>query len=131
MADIGEALSSILTGDSTVSNLVSARVYPHQLPQSPTYPAVTYQLVSLDERPHAMGDDPALVMDRYQVDCWAQSYSKMVELGDAVMGALSRYRGTSSSVTIQSVLHVGRIDLFEDDTRIYHRAIDFRIAWEE
>jgi len=131
MADVAQALYSILSGDSDVSSLVSSRIYPHQLPQAPTYPAITYKLVSLGERPHAMGSDPSVVQDRYQVDAWAESYSAMVDLDDKIMSALSRYSGTAAGVTIQGIFHVNRVDLFEDDVRVYHRAIDFEIWWEE
>ena len=129
MADIGEAIYSRLTNDSTVSDLVSTRVYPYQPEQAPTHPYITYHMISLVERPHAMGSDPSLIVHRYQVDCWSDTYAGMVNLGEAVMAALNRWRGTEASVTVDATFHVDSRDLFEDEVRIYRRSFDFEIAW--
>lgn len=131
MSDIGEALFSRLDNDADVSGVVSSRIYPSQLPQGPAYPAVTYTLVTMVEQPHGGGTDPNIVIDLYQVDCWAESYSAMIDLADKVKASLSRWRGTEATVEIVSSFHVGRRDLFEDEPRVYRRGLEFEIAWRE
>lgn len=131
MADIGQAIYSRLSGDATVSGLVGTRIYPYTPRTPPTRPYITYQLISMVPRPHAMGSDPALVTDRYQVDIWADTYTSMITLDDAVMASLSRWRGTAAGVTVQASLHVNRIDLYEPDTELFRRSNDFEISWEE
>jgi len=131
MADIAQALYTRLTNDTDVSNEVGSRVYPFTPPQGVTKPYITYQLINMSERPHAMGGDPQLVVDRYQLDIYGETYSDVITVDDAVMGALSRWTGSAAGVTVDSILHTDRRDTYEDDTELYRRSIDFEIAWRE
>lgn len=131
MADIGEAITSRLTGNATVAALVGDRVAPFKEDQAPTRPYITYQLINMGPRPHAMGSDPAVVTDRYQVDLWADTYAAVIELDDAVMAMLSRWRGTEAGVTVQASFHVDRRDGYESDTKLHRRSLDFEISWDE
>ena len=129
---VGKAIYSRLTNDATVSGLVSARVYPFAaVPQSPTYPYVTYQQINLVERSRSMTGDDGLRKDRVQVDVWADSYSGMAALANAVNDALNRWSGTEAGVTIQGSYHEDARDLHEDDLQIYRRSLDYEIAWNE
>jgi hypothetical protein len=131
MADITEAIYSRLTGDATVAALVVDRVFPFTPKDPVTRPYITYHLISMLPRPHAMGSDPAMVTDRYQLDLWADSYEDMIALDDAVMARLSRWRGTEAGVVVQSSFHVDRRDSYEPDTKYRRRSNDFEISWEE
>lgn len=131
MADIGQAIFSRLSNDSTVSALVSKRIYPITPVDAVKRPYITYHLISMLPRPHAMGSDPAVVTDRYQVDLWADKYSELITLDNAVMAALSRWRGTQAGVTIQASFHVGRREFYESATKYHRRSLDFEISWEE
>lgn len=132
MADVEDAIYSRLTNDATVSGLVSSRVYPFAtVPQSPTYPYVTYQLINLVERSRSMTADDGLRKDRYQIDVWSESYSEMVSLSNAVNDSLNRWSGTEASVTVQGSYHEDSRDLHEDELRIYRRSLDYEIAWNE
>ncbi len=131
MADIAEAIFSRLSTDATVAALVKKRIYPFTPVDPVQRPYVTYHLVSMGPRPHAMGADPAVVTDRYQVDLWADTYNKLITLNTAVMAVLSRWRGTEAGVTIQASFHVDRRDFYEKDTKYRRRSLDFEISWEE
>jgi len=131
MADIATAIHARLTGDAALTGKLGGSVYPFQAPQGVGKPYITYQLVNLSERPHAMPDDPALVVDRYQVDIWALSYSDLIDVDNEVMRLLSRWRGSANGVNVNSVLHEDRRDQFEDETELYRRSNDFQIAWYE
>ena len=52
-----------------------SRVYPLLLPQSPTFPAVTYQQISALPM-HAMGKDGSVVRVRVQVNSWGKTYAE-------------------------------------------------------
>lgn len=131
MADIGEAIYSRLSTDAAVAALVKKRIYPHTPVDPVERPYITYHLVSMGPRSHAMGSDPSLVTDRYQVDLWTDSYSKLITLNTAVMAMLSRWRGTEASVVIQASFHIDRRDSYEPDTKYRRRSLDFEISWEE
>lgn len=131
MADIAEAIYSRLNGDATLTGKLNGGIYPYTPSVTPSRPYITYHLVSLSERPHAMNDDPPLVVDRYQVDVWADSYVKVVDVDNEVQRLLSRYRGTVAGVEIDSILQVDRRDLFEDEPELFRRSVDYEIAWKE
>jgi len=131
MADIATAIHARLSSDSTLSGLLNGGIYPYTPPQVPEKPYITYQLISMSERPHAMGNDPPLVVDRYQVDVWAMTYSDMIAVDNEVQRLLSRWSGSANGVTVQSVLHSDRRDLYEHETELFRRSNDFEIAWNE
>ena len=131
MADIATAIHARLSGDATLSGLLGGGIYPFTPTQATGRPYITYQLVSLSERPHAMGNDPALVLDRYQVDIWADTYASVIAVDKEVLRLLSRWTGAANGVTVQNVLHVSRRDEYEDDTELFRRSNDFELAWDE
>lgn len=73
MAEIEEVIFTKLTAHAGLSALIGSRVYPDQLPQRPTLPAITYQRISTQF--HATRDQAhgSLERPRFQFDCWAGS----------------------------------------------------------
>ena len=131
MSDIGEAIHSRLNGDATLTGLLGGGIYPYTPKVTPNRPYITYHLINLSERPHAMGSDPSLVVDRYQVDIWADTYADMIAVDDEVHRLLSRWRGTEAGVTVNATFHVARQDFFENDTEFFRRTSDYEIGWRE
>lgn len=127
---IEESLFTRLSTHAGLSALVSARIYPLILPQKPTLPAVTYTRVS-GERVSAMGADTVIARPRFQVSCFASTYASARAVAAQVRAALQRWRGTVGGVVIQDSFIESEIDLYEDDTKLYHTALDFEIIHEE
>ena len=109
-----------LAAQSTVTDLVSTRIYPNRLPDNPTVPAVVYQRIStLNEL--ASGDVP-LRRIRLQVDCWGDRYEDVVAVAEAIhtaadMGSASGLHAMipeddDDSYDSEALLHRRRIDLF-------------------
>lgn len=122
------AIYSRLTNNAPVSALVSTRVYPRKIPQSPTYPLISYAVQGI-EQPTAMGSDPEMVTKTVQVDCYAATYSGAKDLSDKVRQALQRWRGTAAGVTIQGSFLVSEFDFFEDEIEVYRVTMDFDITF--
>lgn len=131
MANIGEAIYARLNGDATLTGKLNGGIYPYTPKVTPARPYISYQLINQTERPHAMNKDPALVIDRYQVDVWADTYADMIAVTDEVQRLLSRWRGTAAGVTIDASYQDDRRDLFESDTELFRRSTDYSIAWME
>lgn len=127
---IEAALYTRLTTHSGTAALVATRVYPNVLPQAGTRPAVTYRRIS-GTREHAMGSDPGNVLSRFQVDCWADSYTGMIALWTQVFSALSRYRATVGSEVIDDIYAGAPMDLYEDEKNLHRRMTDFMIWHRE
>lgn len=84
---VEELLYSHLTGDSGVQALVGSRVYPVELPQECTLPAVRYQLISRNEL-HVHPPTPLLAIRRYQIDGFGTTYATAKALEAALKTSL-------------------------------------------
>ena len=132
---IETALRAILTGDAPVAALVAARVYPVYLPQAPTYPAVTYQLIT-GQSHYALGAPSHLAELRVQLDCWAGSYAEVQTLRSAVITALGGYRGTIEGVEVHGAFRIAERDEFEETLagvaqRVWRKSLDFQVWFKE
>lgn len=125
------AIQTVLAGASGLTNVVGTRIFRDKLPQDPTYPAVTYHLISAVPT-HAMGVDAGLDISRVQVSCWATTAGGVEALATEVRTALSRFSGTPSppgDVVIQHILVENEgPNLFESEVEIYHRPVDVMVA---
>jgi hypothetical protein len=100
-----------LQANTTLVNLVGNRIY-FQTNKSGQYPAITFFVYN--ELGELFADNREIKTGYYiQVDIWSKdNYNTIV---NEVMKSMTQagYRRTSS------------IDLYEDDTQIYHKAIRF------
>ncbi|MEZ4684198.1 MAG: DUF3168 domain-containing protein [Caldilineaceae bacterium] len=124
---LDELLFEALTNDATVVGLVTARVYPHKLPQSPTLPAVTYQLVS--RVPTEANTE--LFDCRVQLDCWSGTYAGATTLAIAVLNALRFYRKGDGGNTLLSIYDSNYIDDYDDEREIYRVIVDVIAMYHE
>lgn len=90
--EIEAALYAELAADSSVSALVSSRIYPVLIPQDVDMPAIAYQRISGPRDYSHQG--AGLVSARFQITCQATSYSGAKSLAAAVRDALSGFSGT-------------------------------------
>jgi len=117
---IGTLLYSRLTTDSGVSGIVSTRVYPVQLPQTPTLPAISYGRISNTEQ----AGTTALRETRYQIDCWAASYSGAQSLAMAVKAATEEWTDTDQTPGVKMTRVISEIDDYEAETELFRVSID-------
>lgn len=130
---IGPALYPLLTGDSVIASLIGLRVYPLELPQAPTYPAVTYQVIT-DPREYALSGPSNLGEARVQFDCYATRYDAAIALARAVRNRLESFKGVIGNppIDVQGAFQIGGGDEFESSTvkagpRLWRRTLDFTI----
>lgn len=124
-----QGLRAHLLADESVAAIVGPRVYALQLPQRPTYPAITFRRVGVQRFPTLDGG-PELAGVRVQVDCMATGYEAAKNLAAAVRGALHGHRGDLGGVVVQSVeLDGGETDLdeVEGDRAMRWVSLDFSI----
>ena len=103
-------LVSQLTGDSTVSGLVSSRVYPLLAPQGATLPCVVYEMTA-HETINSTSGAGSTRHAQVEVLCLDDSYGGTKTLADAVRDALNGWT-VSDSVTVSSCLLTSESDGF-------------------
>ncbi len=116
-----------LVVDLSLDPADQSRVYPIKLPQSPVYPAITYEIISTI--PHrALAGDSDLERARARIHCWAATYSGAVDLAGKVRTAMADFSGLMGTTTVRSVKFETWNDIFEDVPEVYRRVADFMIA---
>ena len=139
MADIGTAIRQYLVSNATVSGLVSTRIYPDDLPQNCTLPAITYYRVSTEHYGDITGTKTGLAVARLQIDCFATTRAGANALAEAVRksGVLDLGHTTTNGVDIGSVvLDDGQRHFVEPPTdgnheKRYVTSQDFAITFAE
>lgn len=122
MTSIHGAIVALLVADTAVSALVSSRVYPVRMPINATYPAISIHEISGNED-HVTGHRH----NRFQVSCWSTSFAQVQALKEAVIDCLQRFKGIASGNKIKQISFEGSMDLYEEETKIYHIPIDFLV----
>ncbi len=126
---IEAGLRTHLLADGPVAALVVARVYPLKLPQDPTYPALTYEILSTTPYRGLSGDHDKEVI-RARIHCWAETFSGAIDLATKVRTAVADFSGTMGTVTVSSVKFETWNDIYEDVPEVYRRVADFMITHE-
>ncbi len=124
---IETGLKAHLVADGAVNADVAGRIYPLKLPQEPTYPAITYEVVG-DTRHRDLSGPGDRERPHFRVHCWAATYAAALDLAADVRTALDGFKGTMDTTEVSSVKFDGWNDQFEDVPEVYRRICDFVIA---
>lgn len=99
-------------------------------PQNPATPYVVWFRVS-EQRDSAMGGDIGVVRGRYQFSVFAETADSASAVAEQLRLALQRWRNSSGGTAVQDTYLLTRQDLYEDDTKLHHAALDFEIVHQE
>lgn len=114
--------------------LVVDQIFPIRLPQKPTYPAITYQLVA-GNRDHTQDGGSGLVEARYQFNCYAATYAAAKELGEALRKDLDGFKGNVGSganvATIDGMFLELIQDGYDDELDVFWVTVDFTVMHTE
>lgn len=124
-------LVSVLEGDAGVDAIAGDRIYPLVLPKNEdvTYPAITYQEISLRGTFSHSGDE-SLDLPRYQIDCWAETVAEARSLARAVRAALAGIVHTSDGETFRGGFLDNEDEGYDDEARKYRVRADYML-WHE
>ena len=123
---IESILRSVLVADPAVAEIIGARAYQMHLPREPTFPAITYQMVS-----RVQDAKTGIVQARMQYTCMAGSWRAVADLADAVRCALHGYRGVRDGARIEQVRYLGQHDDHDEQIGIYWIPVDMLVTYLE
>lgn len=118
---IRQALAGYLLSKATITNIVGTRVRPVVLAQDDVFPCITYRRVSAGHDPGISGGDN-LPSPRFEIVCWAETYSGAVALNEVVRAVLEDEgqdtwtTSDSVAVLIEAVTYLDEQDTFADNT---------------
>lgn len=133
MPKLETALYGYLSNDPGVASLVGDRIYPFRLKEGTVLPAIAWQRISAQRTyTHDLFVEAnPWVRARVQVACWSNTPLQAIEVGEAVLSALSGYTGDMEGEYIGSVTAEVERDDYEPTTRLYRRIVDFFITYED
>ena len=123
---IESILRSVLVADPAVAALVGTRAYQTALPREPTFPAITYQMVS-----RVQDSLTGLVQARVQYTCLATTWKGAADLADAVRCGLHGYRGVRGGARIEYIQYAGQHDDYDETTGIHWIPVDVIVTYLE
>lgn len=127
MSTIVPLVRAVLTASSPVSVAVGARIYPVELPQSPTLPAIVLTPVRTEDERHLSGHNRFPVSE-VVIDVCAATSNACDDLAEKVKTALQDYRGgpiedvASTSLDITDRGQAGNV---------YRRRLGFDVRWRQ
>jgi hypothetical protein len=123
------AVNGLLTASAGLAALVVTRIYPDVMPDSPTYPAVTYQKVGGGSEKGAVSD-PGLKRATFQVSSWAKSRPLASQIADQVRLAMDRQRKiTVAGVAVDDCFYESDNDDYDKDAKVYFNHMTFKIHY--
>ena len=111
---IEAALYAELTGDGTISGLVSTRVYPLYAPQDASLPYIVYQFISRITD-YSQSGATGMKIPRVQIRSVAATYDGAQTLAAAVESVLSGFSGTMGSGDNTAAVDASFLDNELDD----------------
>lgn len=124
-------LVSLITGDGTVSGLISTRLYPAVYAQGATNPCARYRKITGSPGVHMQGSD-GLNFDLVQIDVRATTAASAVAVRDALRALLHAYSGTVGSTSFKLIrLRDDRGIGHEktDSQEFYTASLDWDVTW--
>lgn len=133
MPKLETALYEYLSADGGISALVGDRIYPNHLTEGTLIPAISWNRVSARRiyTYDAFADTDAWAQARIQINCWAYTAEEAMEVGEAVLLALSGYDGDMSGQLVGSSFADNELDMYEAATKFHRRILDFLISYED
>jgi len=124
-----ESLYARLSTYAPLTALVSTRIYPMSLPQTPTLPAITYYRINAPTE-HIMGETASSIERAgYRIQCWGTSYTSARAVAAEVIGALDAfagYLGGAGGVRCWGT-RTNSLDLDDPETSWRRRILDFEL----
>ena len=106
---------------------IAGRVYAIQAPQKTAAPYLVYLVVN-DDRDYTHQGFSGLCETMLQVDCYAATYAEAWLLAAEVTVALEAWPGSDD---IQALFRITARDLPEEESKVHHVVLEFRIRHAE
>lgn len=127
MTSIVPLVRAVLTASTPVSALVANRIYPVELPQSPTLPAIVLTPARTTDERH-LGGHNRYPVSEVIIDVCAAAFNACDDLAEKVKVALQDYRGAPIEDIASTSLDFTDRGQAGD---IYRRRLGFDVRWRQ
>ena len=130
---IEQALSKELLAVDGVTDLIAQRLYYVKAPQNVTKPYVVFFKAS-GPREYSHDGASNLARPRFQFSCFATTYYVAKQIAEAIRAVIEAFSGTmggAGGVEVGSCFCINESDIYEDNTQLFHVAVDYLIWHKE
>lgn len=133
MPRLEAAIFDYLSSDPVIESFVGDKIFPVRGPDKVPLPYISWRRVSANRlyTYDRFADTDAWTTARIQFDCWATTANEAMEIGEAVLAALSGYEGDMSGQLIGSSFAVNEFDTFDTESKFHRRTLDFFVSYED
>lgn len=130
---VEDAVLAYLKSYAGLTALVGGRIYPEEVPETETLPAVTYILVS-NVPIHTLDGKVTLERPVYQYTAYAETKAVARAVAAQIALALSDYHGTLSGVAVQKIELQNEMSTLissgDGTVKTYTHDLEFEITYE-
>ncbi len=126
--NIGPAIYTILSSDATLVAALggTTKIYPLRAAQGIDFPYMVYRKVSTT--PNETKDGASIVDEvRVQFDFYGKLFDSLYLIEERTRELLDQYRGTISSVNIDSCVYLSENETWEPEDDINRISVDYKI----
>lgn len=131
--DIYDALVAKLKATAGLTALIGARLYPDEVPQSTTLPAVFYMTVS-DIKDHHLTAQSPLEGPTIQITTYATTKASAAAVAEQIKTALVDFVGVLSGITVQYIQLInenpGMYKSADGTVKTYTHDLEFQVWYE-
>lgn len=126
MLPLETVLLGALLANPDVAALIGTRAYWQRLPRDPTFPAVTFQMIS-----RVQDQTTGIAQARVQYTCIAESPAAADALASAVRCALHGYHVVTDELRIEYSRYVGQTEDHDVTTGLSWAPVDVLVTYLE
>lgn len=126
MQDFHAGLIAYLLTQTSLTSLISNRIYPINLPEGVTLPAVVYRETG-DNSDDALQAAPTLERPIIEFEAQGATYAEVRAIIRAITATLKNYSGAVGTCNIGGVLKGDYAEDFDPDKKIYWASREFEI----
>lgn len=130
---IEQAILKELLADSGITGLIGERLYYVKAPQDVTSPYVVFFKASAP-REYSHDGASELARPRFQFSCFAETYYQAKQIAEAIRSVIEAFSGVmggAGGVEIGHCFCINESDIYEENTRLFHVAVDYLIWHKE
>ena len=117
-----------MSAHAGLAALVGQKIYALILPQTISYPAVSYTTISrTPEQTFGAGVSNETI--RLQVDAWALTMDQCVNVAENIKAAITRYRGQQANYFIEHILLDNCHNDYDAAIKVYRVSQDFLVSY--
>lgn len=132
-------IRAFLIADADVTAIVGTRIFPLRIPQGQALPAIRYVVIA-SSSDHHLGGTSGSAETTIQFDCYSETYSEAIDLGNKVRTALVA-SNNGQHVAGSTNIYETRLTAQSDETPfrepdasdkwIYNRSLDLAFQYAE